>query len=164
NGIARPTDFCERLAELLTQPSRVLEIGAGPGDDAAFLATQGHEVIATDVSPSAIEGARVRYGHIAGLSFEPHDGAAPFDLPDASLDAVYARLSLHYFLDATTRAIFAELARLLRPSGLIAFMCKSTADPLYGKGMLVEPDVFESHHLRHFFSEAYARELLAPAF
>jgi hypothetical protein len=44
-------------------------------------------------------------------------------------------------------------------------MCKSTDDRLYGKGIELEPDMFDMDgHVRHFFSEAYARELLAPSF
>jgi len=155
-----PTEFCLALSTLLTQPSRVLELGCALGHDAAYFASQGHDVLATDVAPSAVASARQLHRNVPGLHFEAHDTALSFDLPDASLDAVYARLSLHYF----TQRIFTELARLLAPGGLLAFMCKSPAAPEYGRGIEIEPDVFESNHLRHFFSEAYARKLQTPAF
>ena len=142
----------------------MLEIGCGNGDDAAYLAGVGHKALATDVSRSAIENAWRRRAGVPGLVFEEHDAAQPFDLPDASLDAVYARLPLHYFDDASTRRIVAELARILRPAALLAFMCKSTDDPLYGRGREIERDVYEADHIRHFFSEPYVRDVLADQF
>ena len=160
----QPTAFCRGLAGHLHPACQVLEIGCAIGSDAAYLTSLGHDVLATDVSPTAIASAMQRHDGIECLRCLPHDASQPFDLPDASLDAVYARLSLHYFTDVVTRAIFAEIARLLRPGGLVAFMCKSLDDPLYGKGTSVEPHVFEYNHLRHFFSDSYARELLAPSF
>ena len=84
---------------------------------------------------------------------------------DRAFDAVYARLSLHYFPDAVTRQMFGEIRRVLRPDGMLAFMCKSTADPLYGEGNQIEPDMFlRDGKVRHFFSEAYARECLRAGY
>jgi SAM-dependent methyltransferase len=150
---------------MLTAPSRLLELGCGPGVDAAFFAGQGHTVLATDFSESLIEADTERFAGVEGLAFLAADTqeaiANQAELPDASFDVVYARLSLHYFDHAATQSAFQHIARVLRPGGLLAFMCKSTDDPLYGKGVELEPDVFESAHRRHFFSEAYARSLLS---
>jgi SAM-dependent methyltransferase len=105
-----------------------------------------------------------RFSGIEGLTFLAVDTqrvlANEHVVPEASFDVVYARLSLHYFDDAATRRVFQHIARVLRPAGLLAFMCKSTDDPLYGNGVALEPHVFESAHRRHFFSEAYVHSLL----
>jgi ubiquinone/menaquinone biosynthesis C-methylase UbiE len=92
------------------------------------------------------------------------DVAQPLPVGDADFDGVYARLSLHYFSDEATKAVFREIARVLTKGGLLAFMCKSVDDPLYGKGRRIAEHIFESHHIRHFFSAAYARECMAPYF
>ena len=64
-----------------------------------------------------------------------------------------------------TQQVFAEIARVLKPGGKLYFMCKSTDDRLYGKGDKIERDMFElDGHVRHFFSEAYAKKLLAGLF
>jgi SAM-dependent methyltransferase len=157
-------DFAREVEALLPRGARVLELGCGPGSDAAFFAVQGHDVLAIDHAEGAIDQARALHPETERLRFAVHAIAQPFDLPDAGLDLVYARLSLHYFLDAQTRAVFRELRRLLREGGLLAFMCKTVDDPLYGRGTLIEPGVYESDHLRHFFSEAYTRDLLQDGF
>jgi SAM-dependent methyltransferase len=90
------------------------------------------------------------------------DMREPLPFSAGRFEAVYARLSLHYFTDAATRALFAEIRRVLADGGLLAFMCKSTDDPLYGQGDLIEPDMFQLRdRARHFFSEAYVRDLLS---
>jgi hypothetical protein len=64
-------------------------------------------------------------------------------------------------------AVFAEVARLVRPGGLFAFPVNSLEDrPLrarWRRAREVEPDYVaeESGQTVHFFSAAYLRELLA---
>jgi SAM-dependent methyltransferase len=159
-----PTELAVQACALLTTPSDVLEPGCGSGWDAAYFAILGHRVLATDFSDALINANRQRFADAERLTFLVHDTTHPLPAADASHDLVYARLSLHYFDDADTRHIFDDIARVLRPNGLLVFMCKSTDDRLYGKGDLVGPDMFRSHHLRHFFSEVYTRDLLAARF
>jgi ubiquinone/menaquinone biosynthesis C-methylase UbiE len=100
----------------------------------------------------------------SNLRFIEQDISQRLAFDDDSFDVVYARLSLHYFKDATTRAIFNEIKRVLVPSGRLYFMCKSIDDSLYGKGEEVEPDMFELEgHVRHFFSPDYCVSLLKNA-
>jgi SAM-dependent methyltransferase len=162
---ALPSAFARAVARLLPPDSRVLDLGCGLGADAALFARAGHWVLATDFSRVALRSVQARYGEEACLRMAQADMRAPLPLADGRFDAVYARLSLHYFDDATTRAVFAEIARVLRPGGVLAFMCKSTDDPLHGRGEAIEPDMFALHgKVRHFFSEAYARACLHGRF
>lgn len=143
----------------------MLELGCGPAHDSAYFAGLGHTVCATDFSIAALDPARSIYAAAPGLSFCLLDTTAPLPFRDGAVDVVYARLSLHYFSDRVTRGVFRELHRVLGAGGLLCFMCKSTADPLFGRGRLIEPDMFEHNgHLRHFFSPAYATACLDPAF
>jgi ubiquinone/menaquinone biosynthesis C-methylase UbiE len=159
-----PTELAISAAALLATPSDVLEIGCGSGADAAHFARLGHRVVATDFSDALIDSNSERFADVDGLTFVVHDTSEPLPVPDTSHNLVYARLSLHYFDDSDTRRIFDEIARVLRPKGPLVFMCKSTDDRLYGQGEVVGPDMFRSHHLRHFFSEAYTRDVLAARF
>jgi hypothetical protein len=53
----------------------------------------------------------------------------------------------------------------LTPNGKLYFACKSIHDPKYGEGEEVETDTFvRNGHIRHFFSEVYATELLKDSF
>lgn len=75
-------------------------------------------------------------------------------------DWVLADLSLHYWDDATTRMIIAEIYKALVPGGCFSIACKSVADFEYGQGRKIAADTFEHGHIRHFFSLDYMRELL----
>lgn len=53
----------------------------------------------------------------------------------------------------------------VKPQGLACFICKSVNDALYGKGKQLEKDMFDlDGHVRHFFSQAYAKECLGNQF
>ena len=160
-----PTSFARESAAWFPPASSILELGCGAGRDAAFFASLGHTVCATDFSATAIARNRAQHADVPNLSFLDLDTAEPLPFADGSFDVVYAHLSLHYFGDAVTRRVFGEIHRVLRPAGLLAFVCKSVGDPLYGHGTMIEPDMFEHEgHVRHFFSEAYARSCLADGF
>ena len=66
-----------------------------------------------------------------------------------------------------TRALFAEVGRLVRPGGLFLFHVNSLEDrPLRARNLPareLEPDYVleETGQTMHFFSEPYLRELLA---
>lgn len=155
-------DVC--LARLAPQ-SRVLELGCGTGTDAAIFARAGHTVVATDFVPAVIAAARQRYADLPDLRFQEMRIDEPYPFADGSFEAVYAHLTLHYYPDARTREILAEIRRVLVPGGRLMFACKSPADPAWGKGIELEPDMFDFHgKVRHFFSAAYARSLLEPGF
>jgi SAM-dependent methyltransferase len=161
---APPEAFAIEVEGLLGSASRILELGCGDARDAAFFAGRGHEVIATDFTDVALEKNRRHYTGTPCLAFLHQDISQPLCFGAEEFDLVYARLSLHYFSDAVTKMIFQEIERVLRNSGLLAFMCKSLDDPLYGKGVEIEKDMFETSHVRHFFSEAYARKCLGEGF
>jgi len=159
------TDFAEEVLGIIKPKSKILELGCGTGNDSYAFAVNGHEVIATDFSQAAIDQDSERFKGVPGLNFQVMDISEPFKFNDNEFDAVYARLSLHYFTSETTRRVFGEIRRVLKPNGQLFFICKSTDDPLYGKGNQIEADMFElDGHVRHFFSEDYARSLLSDGF
>lgn len=92
------------------EPARVLEVGCGWGELAAWIAREtGAEVVATDLSPRMVELARERS--------VPAELADVQDLPfpDGAFDAAVAAWMLYHVPDLE-RAL-AELARVLRPGG-----------------------------------------------
>lgn len=104
----------EALAAIVeAAPARVLEVGCGTGAFAARLraALPDTEVIAIDQSERMVELTRER-----GVTTRIADVAAlPFD--DASYDVVAAMWMLYHVPDL--RRGLAELARVLRPGGLL---------------------------------------------
>ena len=157
------TAFAKEVADQLAPNSTILELGCGEGNDSIYFAEIGHNIVATDFSDVAIEQNKERWVN-PGLTFSVQDMSQPLQFDDASFDVVYARLSLHYFADKTTREIFHELAHVLKPGGALYFMCKSTDDHIYGQGEKIEADMYElKGHVRHFFSKDYSIALLDEA-
>lgn len=155
------TDFAVDMEQQFPRAARVLELGCSAGDDAAYFAERGHFVTALDVSEPLIDIAYQRYADIPNVEFQVADITKPFPVGGQSMDVVYARLSLHYFDHFTTMRVFGEIAWVLKQGGLFAFACRSTADPLYGRGAEIEPDYYELEgHNRKFFDIDYAYELL----
>jgi len=142
----------------------VLELGCGTGNDAARLAGEGYLVTAVDVSGEAIGQAQARFGSQARFLVADITGRLPF--PDWSFDAVMSNVAVHMFPDRVTRAVFAQVERLVRPGGLFVFHVNSLEDrPLRARRLPareLEPDFVaeESGQTMHFFSEAYLRDLL----
>jgi len=143
----------------------ILELGCGTGNDAARLADAGYSVTAVDLSSEAVGRARARYGSVARFVIADMTQRLPF--PSGSFDAVMSNVAMHMFPDAVTRAVFAEVGRVVRPGGLFLFHVNALEDrPLRARSLPareLEPDyvVEESGQTMHFFSEAYLRELLA---
>jgi SAM-dependent methyltransferase len=142
----------------------ILELGCGTGNDAARLADAGYLVTAIDLSGEAVGQARARYGSKAKFVVADMTERLPF--PGGGFDAVMSNVAIHMFPDAVTRAVFAEVGRLVRPAGLFLFHVNALEDrPLRLRSLPareLEPDyvVEESGQTMHFFSEAYLRELL----
>lgn len=144
----------------------VLELGCGTGNDAARLARAGLHVVATDLSTEAVAAARQKYGDLVDVRVA--DMAAGLPFPEAAFDAVMANVALHMFTDAMTRAVFADVQRVLRQGGLFLFHVNAHDDrPLREPSRPVlcelEPDYVleEAGQTVRFFSRAYLDDLLA---
>lgn len=142
----RPVNaFYERPAVLSLLPplagTRVLDAGCGPGWYAEHLVAQGADVTAIDVAPRFVELTRARVGDRARVL--QADLARPLDFAaDGAFDLVVSPLALHYVLDWD--ALLRELARVLRPGGLLVF---STHHPLMTWQLFQTPDYFATELL-----------------
>jgi len=143
----------------------ILELGCGTGNDAARLADEGYSVTAVDVSGEAIGQAEAKFGSLA--RFLVADITQPLAFPDGSFDAVMSNVAIHMFPDSVTRALFAQVGRLVRAGGLFLFHVNALEDrPLRARCLPareLEPDYVaeESGQTMHFFSEDYLRDLLS---
>lgn len=91
---------------------RLLEVGAGTGQDSVFFAANGLDVTATDISPEMVARCRAK-----GIRAHVMDFLG-LDFPTDSFDAVHAMNCLLHVPDADLPAVLTTVARLLRPGGL----------------------------------------------
>jgi malonyl-CoA O-methyltransferase len=142
-------ELLARLEELPITPAAILDLGAGTGHATRALKHRFPKaiVVATDIASGMLEQARHqsrwlrRFERVRGDAY-----ALPFR--DGSFDLVFSSLMLQWCDDLD--AAFVEIARVLRPGGLLLF---ST----FGPGTLGELReawaAVESHanHVNHFF-------------
>jgi ubiquinone/menaquinone biosynthesis C-methylase UbiE len=152
--IDKPSLLAETAMPYFPKGGKVLELGAGHGQDSLYFASQGFEVVSTDIETAALEKHSEKFTVLKINLLEK----LPFE--DASFDAVYAHLSLHYFDLLQTERIFQEIERVLRPGGVLAFLANSTDDPEYATGVKLEEDFFLIGKVtKRYFSVDAARAL-----
>ncbi|MGK7869384.1 class I SAM-dependent methyltransferase [Falsiroseomonas sp. E2-1-a20] len=103
---------------------RVLEFGCGVAWLGRRLAEAGCEVVATDISPTALEAAAAHDARYwpelaTRLRYVPYDGIR-LDLPDGSFDRILCHEAFHHVPDQG--GVLADFARLLAPTGRAVFM------------------------------------------
>jgi SAM-dependent methyltransferase len=111
-------------------PSPALEIGAGTGTNAIWMAERGFDVFGVDVSPLAVERAHAKIeGRALRCRFVAWDFlAAP--LPNGPFQFVFDRGCFHVFDEPGERQRFAaQVAAALAPDGLWLSLIGSTEGP-----------------------------------
>lgn len=119
----------ELLAALSLRPGSVLlDVASGPGTSALVAAREtGCTVVGVELSPDNVERARAAAAadHLDRVTFLQGD-AESLPLDGASVDAALCECALCLFPDKPAAA--AEIARVLRPGGVVA-ISDVTADP-----------------------------------
>ncbi len=110
----------ERLAPMLVDASVVVDLGTATGAAYRLLAGRfrGARVIGVDLALNMLRAARAKQRWRAKQRFVQAD-ATRLPFADQSVDVVYANLLLPWIRDPA--ALFAEVNRVLRPGGLLAF-------------------------------------------
>lgn len=115
-GAKQPWKVSERAAFLerlrAEGATRLLEVGAGTGQDSHFFQQAGLTVVATDLSPAMVEHCRAKGVEAHVMDF------LHLDFPEGSFDAIYALNCLLHVPNADLPAVLGSLRGLLRPGGL----------------------------------------------
>jgi len=109
-----PWNLAERRAfrDRLAPGARLLEIGAGAGQDSAYFQSEGFDVVAADLSPAMVELCRSKGIEAHVMDF------LHLDFPDGSFDAVYAMKCLLHVPNADLPTVLSAIRAVLRPGGL----------------------------------------------
>ncbi|GAB3429510.1 class I SAM-dependent methyltransferase [Flindersiella endophytica] len=108
--LAQRSAFLERLRA--EGARRLLEVGAGTGQDSSYFLDAGLDVRATDLSPEMVERCRAK-----GIDAQVMD-FLHLDFPPSSFDAVYAMNCLLHVPNADLPEVLSAIAGLLVPGGL----------------------------------------------
>ncbi|MDX1893294.1 class I SAM-dependent methyltransferase [Mycolicibacterium sp. 050158] len=120
------------IASALT-PGRALDLGCGEGGDAFWLAEQGWQVTAVDVSETALgraEAEAVSRGIRERIVFERHDLSDSF--PDGTFDLVSAQF-LHSTVRLERPQILRRAANAVAPGGRLVIVDHAAPPPFSKK-------------------------------
>jgi SAM-dependent methyltransferase len=104
-------------------PGAVLDVGCGLGDNAVYLARQGHTVTGIDAAPTAIDHARQRareQGVDVDFTVADATSLAGFD---GRFDSVLDGACYHCLDEEARHAYTAALHRATRPDALLTLFC-----------------------------------------
>jgi SAM-dependent methyltransferase len=138
-----------RFAGLLPRGARVLEIGSGPGRDAASLEAAGLTVRRTDVTPAFVEMMRAD-GYDADVLDPLDDDLADPSAPGTPYDAVWASACLLHVARADLPTVLSRLATATRRGGLLHASFKEGD----GESWSVHGHVSSPRHFTYWREEA----------
>jgi ubiquinone/menaquinone biosynthesis C-methylase UbiE len=117
--------------------ARLLDVGAGPGFDAALLASSGFRPVAVDLSRGMLEAGRADYP-------VPRAQCDMRALPvgDRSLDGVWVNASLLHLRREDAARALREFFRVLRPGGVVHLSVKSGESGRFETARYGEPRWF----------------------
>lgn len=119
------------LAEAFRPGARLIEIGAGTGEDAVWLAERGREVLMTDASPAMIAAANAKSGgrvRLAVAAAEQFEALADTLRDEPRFDGAYSVFAgLNCVSDLT--GFGRGIARLLQPGAPLLLVVFGTCCP-----------------------------------
>jgi ubiquinone/menaquinone biosynthesis C-methylase UbiE len=160
--IEKPSLFAETAIHYFPKTGKVLELGAGNGQDSFYFAKEGYDVTTSDIETSFLEMNLLKQPESIQekIVLEQLDLNNPLPFENESFDVIYAHLSLHYFDLETTKRIISEIERVLKPKGVFAFLTISIQDPEYNTGTQLEEDYFQVGVVsKRYFSQDSVRRL-----
>jgi SAM-dependent methyltransferase len=97
----------------LAPGTRLLEVGAGTGQDSSYFQQEGFGVVAADLSAAMVERCRSKGIEAHVMDF------LHLDFPAASFDAVFAMNCLLHVPNHDLPAVLTAIREILRPGGLL---------------------------------------------
>lgn len=128
--------FAQRKAELLQRAARrfvgdpselsILDVGCGIGLVDGYLTDAFRSVAGTDVSAAELEVARADHPEVSYTASTPERVAHASNV----FDVVFAACVLHHLGEGDHAGFVAELARVVRPGGLVVVFEHNPLNPL----------------------------------
>ncbi|MFA6007459.1 MAG: class I SAM-dependent methyltransferase [Candidatus Shapirobacteria bacterium] len=163
--ITKPTIFAEQIIKLLPKNGKLIDLGAGQGQDSRFFAENNFQVTSTDFTQDALDISQNRSKNLK-INYKNVDLTKTLPFDDSSFDIVYSHLSLHYFDNETTKKLFNEIHRILKKDSILAIFVNTINDPEVVESEKIEEEYFLSPVgiKKRFFSIEYFRRLIGDKY
>ena len=136
----------------------ILDLGCGAGRHSILLGKQGFQVVALDISETALNtlDGRLKVASIANVSLVKHEMR---DLPfiDGYFDGIICTNVLHHGKIFEIKQVVREIRRVMRKEASAFIVALSTSDFRKGSGKKLEPNTYvftkgeERGIIHHFF-------------
>jgi ubiquinone/menaquinone biosynthesis C-methylase UbiE len=123
--------FVELVEHEELKPSRVLDIGSGPGENTIFLAENGFSAVGIDFTPEAVDIARERAAQRAVMVKFILGNALKLDqyfMANAFDDVIDSGL-FHSISPQNLNELVREIGHVLKPGGTYYMLCFSDKEP-----------------------------------
>ena len=155
DGKPKDCEVLNRFASLLTQESKVLDLGCGPGQTCKYLHELGVSISGLDLSEKMVEQARIYHSEI---TFAVGNMLA-LDIVDNSIDGILSFYSIVHFSSNQVKKAFNEISRVLKKGGyfLCAFHIGNEIIPIMeflGKTVDVDFMLFDVPVIQNCLTEA----------
>lgn len=159
-----PSPFAQYVSTLVEPGKTLVDLGCGNGRDALFFAQQGLQVIAMDLSRSAIDQLN-RQG-VKNARFLCGDFIASDVHKPESYDYAYSRFTIHAINQKQEALLIQTIFRALKTGGKFFIEVRSVNDPLYGKGKAVDRNAFfyDNHYRRFIVRDELVHSLQSHGF
>jgi SAM-dependent methyltransferase len=147
-----PAQFLTARAHLIPPGSDVLCVADGEGRNSVYLAGLGHAVTAFDAAPNALAKAR-RLAEARGVSVDLHEATTGTWAWDARAFDAVAAIFIQFAAPPERARLFADMARSLRPGGLLLLHGYAPRQVGYGTG---GPPHAENMYTLPLLAEAFA--------
>lgn len=159
--IVKPTIFAQQTISFLPKNGKMVDLGAGQGQDSQFFAQNNFKVISTDFCKNALDISKNKSSNL-DIDFKVVDLSKKLPFNDISFDIVYSHMALHYFDQKETQQLFNEIHRILKKNGYFTTLVNTINDPEVLKSKKIEEEYFISPVgiKKRFFSINYFRKLI----
>lgn len=139
---------------------KAIDLGCGLGQYTDYLLSEGFDVFSCDISNEVLKTLKSRNPKLKTLEL---DMTSTFPFKDNSIKLVFANLSIHYFDEASTKKLLAEIRRVLDRDGYFMGTVNSTKtieltgleviEPNYYYGYGKYGRYFDKKQIDNFFKE-----------
>ena len=163
-----PSNFALLCYDIMQKNNvkKILEIGCGQGRDCLFFTSKGIEVAALDYSNVAINGL-LEHAKQKNLSIDArvYDANKPLPFDSDSFEAVYSHMFFSMrFTPDELKFILSEVRRVLKNNGFHFFSVRNHNDKFYGKGTIVDDEIYDINGFQIRFFTKQEIENLSKGF
>lgn len=154
-----PSPFAQYVATLIDSGKKMFELGCGNGRDARYFAGLGMDLLAIDMSSSAIQ--MLNDENIQNAKFVCGDFVNSEYHKENTYDYVYSRFTIHAINQNQQSMLIQNIFTTLKKNGKFFVEVRGVHDDLFGKGEPLERNAFfyDNHYRRFIVMDEFTNEL-----